>query len=90
MCFQLEKWWEDVAYMEGRLPNPLMNMSGPGPYLFDVWKPKLGTKIPRMALMLHYMVHFWLLSRKYVNMLMNVHVYDTHQCMIFILIYCVI
>ena len=67
MHFQLETWWEEVVYMEGRLPNPLINMTGPGPYVSDVWKPRLGTKIPRSALMLHYMVHFWLLTRWYVS-----------------------
>ncbi|XP_076461883.1 peroxisomal carnitine O-octanoyltransferase-like [Babylonia areolata] len=60
----LEKWWEDVAYMEGRLPNPLMNMAGPGPYVYDVWKPQPGTMIPRSALMLYFMVEFWQLIRK--------------------------
>ncbi|KAK7110671.1 hypothetical protein V1264_014507 [Littorina saxatilis] len=60
----LERWWEDVAYMEGRLPNPLMNMAGPAPYIYDVWKPQAGTMIPRAALMLHFVVQFWQFVRK--------------------------
>ncbi|KAL8579049.1 hypothetical protein ACOMHN_035988 [Nucella lapillus] len=60
----MEKWWEDVAYMEGRLPNPLMNMAGPGPYLYDIWKPQPGSLIPRTALMTYFIIEFWQLVRK--------------------------
>lgn len=60
----LEEWWEGVAYMELRLPTPLMNMAGIGPYVYDIWKFKNGTLISRAALMLYFIVEFWQLVRK--------------------------
>ncbi|GFS05585.1 carnitine O-octanoyltransferase [Elysia marginata] len=59
----LEKWWEDSAYLEVRLPAPLVNMAGPGPYR-DIWPPKMGTQVSRAALALHYTVKFWDFIRK--------------------------
>lgn len=55
----LEYWWEQGGYMEVRLPAPLMNMTGPGPYVFDIWKPKMGTQIFRAAMMVYFTVRYW-------------------------------
>ncbi|GFO13667.1 carnitine o-octanoyltransferase [Plakobranchus ocellatus] len=59
----LDKWWEDTAYLEVRLPAPLMNMAGPGPYR-DIWPAQTGTQIPRAAVALHYTLKFWEFTRK--------------------------
>ncbi|KAH9513266.1 hypothetical protein Btru_034508 [Bulinus truncatus] len=60
----LEEWWEDAAYLELRLPRPLMNMGGPAPYSEDVWPAKPGTQIPRASLCMYYILKFWEFSRK--------------------------
>lgn len=61
----LEKWWEDYAYLMGRVPvGPLMNFSGPGPYIDHVWPPKEGTQIERTAISTYYTLVFWKLLRK--------------------------
>ncbi|RUS79407.1 hypothetical protein EGW08_012820 [Elysia chlorotica] len=62
----LEKWWEDSAYLEVRLPAPLVNMAGPGPYR-DLWPPKMGSQISRAALALHYTIKFWDFTRKEIQ-----------------------
>ncbi|KAK3600716.1 hypothetical protein CHS0354_027203 [Potamilus streckersoni] len=55
----LEKWWEDVAYLEFRLPiAPLVNFAGPGPYLHHYMPPKDGTQIERTAFQMHYYLKF--------------------------------
>ncbi|PVD30992.1 hypothetical protein C0Q70_10268 [Pomacea canaliculata] len=54
----LQEWWED-SYFETRLPAPLMNMFGPGPYIYDIWKPETGTQIPRTAMLLFFTLQFW-------------------------------
>nr|KAG5698769.1 hypothetical protein BaRGS_032188 [Batillaria attramentaria] len=41
-----------------------MNMAGPGPYLFDIWKPEMGTQIPRAAMMLHCTIRYWQFIRR--------------------------
>ncbi|XP_046356169.2 peroxisomal carnitine O-octanoyltransferase-like isoform X1 [Haliotis rufescens] len=61
----LEKWWEDYAYLEWRMPSALLvNMAGPGPYMRDIWPAKDGTQLERTALLLHYMVKFWQILRQ--------------------------
>ncbi|XP_005095716.1 peroxisomal carnitine O-octanoyltransferase isoform X2 [Aplysia californica] len=55
----LAKWWEDVAYLEARIPAPYMNMAGPSPYSEDIWPAKMGTQVQRAALVLHYILQIW-------------------------------
>ena len=63
---QLEKWWEDKAYLEGRYPiSPLVNFVGPAPYMLDIWPPEDGTQIERAAIGLWYNMKFWQLLRRY-------------------------
>ncbi|KAL3831992.1 hypothetical protein ACJMK2_023676 [Sinanodonta woodiana] len=55
----LEKWWEDVAYLEFRSPiAPLVNFGGPGPYLHNYMPPQDGTQIERAAFQMHYYLKF--------------------------------
>ncbi|XP_055889957.1 peroxisomal carnitine O-octanoyltransferase-like isoform X2 [Biomphalaria glabrata] len=60
----LEEWWEDAAYLELRLPRPLMNMGGPAPYSEDVWPPVAGSQIPRAAMCMYYILKYWEFTRK--------------------------
>ncbi|BFZ02222.1 hypothetical protein BsWGS_05261 [Bradybaena similaris] len=54
----LEEWWEDEAYLKVRLPKPKVNMACPNPY-GDIWQSLPGSQIPRVALLLHYVIKFW-------------------------------
>ena len=59
---QLAKWWEDIAYLEARIPAPYMNMGGPGPYGEDanaIWPSKIGTQLERASLGLHLILNVW-------------------------------
>ncbi|XP_060065986.1 peroxisomal carnitine O-octanoyltransferase-like [Ylistrum balloti] len=61
----LEKWWEDVAYFEGRYPiAPLVNLAGLFPYAYHCYPAKAGTQIERAGNILHYTLKFWELIRK--------------------------
>lgn len=58
----LHKWWEDLAYLEARIPAPYMNMAGPGPYAEEInclWPSKMGTQLERAALSLHFILNVW-------------------------------
>jgi len=72
--FQVEKWWEDYAYLMMRTPHaPYVNFSGPSPYSRDIWPPlkgadlERGTYLQRAALITWYTLLFWDLLRKYVE-----------------------
>ncbi|CAH1788913.1 unnamed protein product [Owenia fusiformis] len=61
----LEKWWEDFAYLSWRKPiAPLVNFTGPAPYMDKVWPAKYGTQIERASLVLYYSLVYWKLLRK--------------------------
>ncbi|XP_033762348.1 peroxisomal carnitine O-octanoyltransferase-like isoform X2 [Pecten maximus] len=61
----LEKWWEDMAYFEGRYPiAPLVNLGGLFPYANHCYPAKAGTQIERAGMILHYTLKFWELIRK--------------------------
>ncbi|XP_041367134.1 peroxisomal carnitine O-octanoyltransferase-like [Gigantopelta aegis] len=61
----LSKWWEDVAYLEFRESIAVrQNISGVGPYMYDVWPACVGSQMERAALMLHYTMDFWRNIRK--------------------------
>lgn len=56
----LEEWWEQFAYLITRTPHaPFMVMAGPGPYNMDVWPPKDGTQIERIALLTWTGMKYW-------------------------------
>jgi len=61
----LEKLWEEKAYLQWRMPtNPYVNITGPGPYLNNVWPPKEGSQVERASLLLHFVLRFWQILRK--------------------------
>ncbi|OWF42358.1 peroxisomal carnitine O-octanoyltransferase-like isoform X2 [Mizuhopecten yessoensis] len=61
----LEKWWEDVAYFEGRYPMaPLINLAGLFPYSYHCYPAKPGTQVERAGMILHYTLKFWEIIRK--------------------------
>ncbi|PRD25624.1 UNVERIFIED_CONTAM: Peroxisomal carnitine O-octanoyltransferase [Trichonephila clavipes] len=64
LMFQLEKWWENVAYLSQRTPLiPLCSMSG-FTNMGNVWPPTAGTQMERAALLLHFQLQFWKILRK--------------------------
>ena len=63
-CFQLDKWWSDYGYMDFRLPLPMMNMAGPGPFIHNCWPAQDGTQVERAALAVHYMIKYWHIIRR--------------------------
>ncbi|XP_014782147.1 peroxisomal carnitine O-octanoyltransferase [Octopus bimaculoides] len=61
----LEKWWEDLAYLETRSPcAPMINTGGEGPYYRHYWPAKVGTQIERCAMCLYYTLEFWQFLRR--------------------------
>jgi len=64
---QVEKWWEDYAYLMNRMPHaPFVNMSGPSPYSRKDWPPMKGSHslLDRAALITWYTLQFWDILRK--------------------------
>ncbi|XP_054166845.1 peroxisomal carnitine O-octanoyltransferase-like [Oppia nitens] len=60
----LELWWEDVAYLQNRLPLiPFSNMTGSLPN-YDYWPVQTGTRLERLALLIYFHLQFWQLLRK--------------------------
>jgi len=71
---QVEKWWEDYAYLMNRMPHaPFVNFSGPSPYSRIAWPPlkgihlEKGMHLERAALVTWYTLQFWNILRKYVG-----------------------
>ena len=65
--FQLETWWEDVAYLSSRSPSaPTINIGGPLP-ITDIWPAQEGTQIKRAALMVHATLQNWQRLYRLVN-----------------------
>ncbi len=67
VCFdwQLEKWWEQFAYLSIRSPHaPYMTMTGPGSYNRDIWTPKDGSQIERVALITWTAMKYWKILRQ--------------------------
>jgi len=63
--FQLEKWWEEYAYLRIREPHtPFVNFAGPGPYIEKYWAPKDGSQIERGAMVLWFALQYWLVIRQ--------------------------
>ncbi|XP_064630184.1 peroxisomal carnitine O-octanoyltransferase-like isoform X2 [Lineus longissimus] len=60
----LEKWWEKVAYLDGRCSTaPSINFSGPAPFHHHYWPPADGTQIERTAILAHHTLNFWHMLR---------------------------
>ncbi|ESP00180.1 hypothetical protein LOTGIDRAFT_226052 [Lottia gigantea] len=56
----LEKWWDEAVYLELRNPNALYgNMSGPGPYMYNLWTAKADSQLERASLMLNVITEYW-------------------------------
>lgn len=61
---QLEQWWLDAAYLEGRSPSQLtVNFAGPAPYLEHRWPPAEGTALERASVCTWHMLQYWNLIR---------------------------
>ncbi|CAD5112243.1 DgyrCDS1474 [Dimorphilus gyrociliatus] len=61
----LEKWWEDVAYLESRMPiAPFVNTCGPGAFADASFASSVEGQIPRAGLALWYCLQFWKLLKK--------------------------
>ena len=68
LSLQLEKWWEDVGYLESRQPLAILgNFSGVCPFIFSPWPPAPGTQVERMALVAWYSLKYWQLIRRQVS-----------------------
>jgi len=62
---QVEKWWEDYAYLMNRMPHaPFVNFSGPSPFSMNAWPPLKGIYLERAALVIWYKLQFWNILRK--------------------------
>ena len=58
--WQLEKWWEDYAYLCLRSPHtPYVNFTGPAPYSTTHWPAKDGTQIERAGLIVWFTLRYW-------------------------------
>ena len=60
----LEHWWLDKAYLETRMPLPLLNYSGPAPYVEGLWPLEEGTQLERSAWNLYFFYCLWDTVRK--------------------------
>lgn len=61
----LQKWWEQYAYMDFRLPiGPLLNFAGPGPYMHHYYPPREGSQLERTALILHMSFKYWMIIKR--------------------------
>lgn len=62
----LEKWWEDYAYLESRMPiAPFVNTCGPGAFSDDSYHSSFANdQISRASLALWYCLQFWKLLKK--------------------------
>lgn len=60
LSLQLEQWWLDTAYLEGRSPSQLsVNFAGPAPYLEHSWPPAEGTDLERASIFSWHMLQYW-------------------------------
>lgn len=65
MLLQLEKWWDQMAYLDFRYPcAPLVNFSGPGPELLHYWPAKEGSQCERAGLLMYFAMKYWEHLRK--------------------------
>ncbi|XP_053373497.1 peroxisomal carnitine O-octanoyltransferase-like isoform X2 [Mercenaria mercenaria] len=56
----LEKWWLEYAYLAYRLPvAPMINFTGPLPFLYHYWKEKYDASVERAAISFHYYCKYW-------------------------------
>ncbi|XP_077978570.1 peroxisomal carnitine O-octanoyltransferase-like [Glandiceps talaboti] len=61
----LEEWWDELAYLSGRDSIAVsVNYGGPYPFHEDIWPPKYGTQLERMALFLWTYAKTWIMFRR--------------------------
>ena len=66
MSLQLEKWWEEVAYLKPRYPMaPIINVSGPIMLYEDIWPALEGSQVNRTATVLYFLLNEWKLLYRY-------------------------
>ena len=62
---QLEKWWEEKAYMEVRAPAAVIcNIVGSVTTMNDIWPPMDGTQLERAAIYTWYFLENFRMARK--------------------------
>lgn len=61
----LEEWWQNVVYLEVRIPSQLNgNFAGIASHFEHYWPPKAGTALERGSISLWHNMNFWQLLRK--------------------------